>query len=284
MVANQTRTALSWPFAATRVISARGYPDRVAQTTIDGLYARARSGDPSRPLVTFYDDSSGERTELSVATFDNWTAKTAGLILDGLLLDEGARTAVLLPCHWQAWVWLLACARSRTVAVLDDSPDTLAAVDAVVAAPETLSAGSACSGERLATSLRPMAGRFPTPPAGYSDYVAEALAQPDAFTPRSPDDPRLPLLECDGTTWTTGALAAEAAAAATRQGLTAGDRLLVEADAVTWPVVRDVLLAPLAVGASVVLVRNADPDDGRRDRRAEAERVTRRWTPEPDRA
>src|SRR5579859_6537412 len=35
--------------------------------------------DPARPLITFYDDATGERVELSVKTFDNWVAKTANL-------------------------------------------------------------------------------------------------------------------------------------------------------------------------------------------------------------
>ena len=44
---------------------------------------------PARPLVTFYDDATGERVELSVATYANWVAKTAGLAQDEL--DARAR-------------------------------------------------------------------------------------------------------------------------------------------------------------------------------------------------
>ncbi len=42
------------------------------------LSARLRD-DPGQPLVTFYDDASGERVELSVTTYANWVAKAASL-------------------------------------------------------------------------------------------------------------------------------------------------------------------------------------------------------------
>jgi uncharacterized protein (TIGR03089 family) len=38
--------------------------------------------DPGRPLVTFYDDATGERVELSVATYANWVAKTSSLLVE----------------------------------------------------------------------------------------------------------------------------------------------------------------------------------------------------------
>jgi uncharacterized protein (TIGR03089 family) len=52
-------------------------------TPYDLLLAELRR-DRSRPLITYYDDETGERVELSVATFDNWVAKTVGLLRDGL--------------------------------------------------------------------------------------------------------------------------------------------------------------------------------------------------------
>ena len=45
--------------------------------------------DPARPLITFYDDATDERTELSVTTFANWVAKTANLARDDLGLEPG---------------------------------------------------------------------------------------------------------------------------------------------------------------------------------------------------
>ncbi len=52
--------------------------------TPDRLLTQAVADDPARPLITFYDDSAGERVELSVVTFANWVAKTANLLVDGL--------------------------------------------------------------------------------------------------------------------------------------------------------------------------------------------------------
>ncbi|MGF7238961.1 MAG: hypothetical protein ACQSGP_29015, partial [Frankia sp.] len=46
--------------------------------------ARRLATDPARPMLTFYDDQTGERTELSATTLDNWVAKTANLLTDSL--------------------------------------------------------------------------------------------------------------------------------------------------------------------------------------------------------
>src|ERR1700730_16678532 len=72
------------------------------------LLRRVVAGDPARPLVTFYDDAAGERIELSAKTFDNWVAKTANLLVDGLDAEPGERVAIALPRHWQTCVWVFA--------------------------------------------------------------------------------------------------------------------------------------------------------------------------------
>src|SRR4051812_31192843 len=68
------------------------------------LLRRALAAEPSRPLVTFYDDATGERVEFSVKTFDNWVAKTANLLVDGLGAEPGAKVVLALPLHWQTAV------------------------------------------------------------------------------------------------------------------------------------------------------------------------------------
>src|SRR5262249_10238292 len=67
-----------------------------------------KTADPVRPLVTFYDDATGERIELSATTFGNWVAKTANLLVDELDAEPGDRIALDLPPHWQTAVWLFA--------------------------------------------------------------------------------------------------------------------------------------------------------------------------------
>jgi hypothetical protein len=41
-------------------------------TTFPELLEQRLRRDPSTPFVTFYDDATGERTELSVKTYANW--------------------------------------------------------------------------------------------------------------------------------------------------------------------------------------------------------------------
>ena len=56
---------------------------------------------PPRPRITYYDDATGERIELSTVTLANWAAKTGNLLRDELGAGPGSRVAVLLPAHWQ---------------------------------------------------------------------------------------------------------------------------------------------------------------------------------------
>ena len=76
-----------------------GHPrvTRRAVTTFEQVLVSRLRNDPGQPLVTFYDDATGERTELSVTTYANWVAKTAGVLIDDLGLDAGDRVALDLP-------------------------------------------------------------------------------------------------------------------------------------------------------------------------------------------
>ena len=107
------------------------------------LLSSALAADPGRPLVTFYDDATGERVELSVATFANWVAKTANLLQGDLAAAPGDRVALLLPAHWQTAVWLLACSSVGVIADVGGDPG---AADVVVSGPDSLEAARACSG------------------------------------------------------------------------------------------------------------------------------------------
>jgi len=63
--------------------------------------------DGARPLLTWYDDSTGERIELSVATAANWAAKTANLLVDEHGLGAGDAVALDPPAHWLTAVVVL---------------------------------------------------------------------------------------------------------------------------------------------------------------------------------
>ncbi|MFD7442441.1 TIGR03089 family protein [Streptomyces sp. NPDC059909] len=236
------------------------------------LLRSALAADPARPLVTFYDDATGERVELSVATFANWVAKTANLLQDGLSVEPGDRLALLLPAHWQTAVWLLACSSVGVVADVGGDP---AAADLVVSGPDSLDAARACSGERIALALRPLGGRFPQPPEGFADYAVEVPSQGDRFSPYVPVDPHAPALGVAGTDLTGAQLVERARADAAGLGLGAGSRLLSGLPYDTWDGLSAGLYAPLASGGSVVLCRNLDQlsPEGL-EKRVESERVT----------
>ncbi len=57
--------------------------------------------DPAGPRITYYDDATGERIELSTATLVNWAAKTGNLLRDEMGAGPASKVAVLLPAHWQ---------------------------------------------------------------------------------------------------------------------------------------------------------------------------------------
>ncbi|RAJ62597.1 uncharacterized protein (TIGR03089 family) [Streptomyces sp. Amel2xB2] len=238
------------------------------------LLRSALDQDPSRPLVTFYDDATGERVELSAATLANWTWKTANLLQDELATEPGDRLALLLPAHWQTAVWLLACSAAGVVADMHGDP---AGAALVVSGPDSLAAARSCGGERIALSLLPLGARFRERPEGFLDYAAEVPGQGDRFMPYAPVGPDDPFLLPPGEeeTLTGGAAVGRALADAEAMGLERGARVLSRRPYDTWDGLSAGLLAPLAVGGSVVLCRNsAALDASALGKRSEDERVT----------
>lgn len=237
------------------------------------LLRSALATDPARPLVTFYDDATGERIELSVTTFANWVAKTANLLQGDLAAAPGDRLALLLPAHWQSAVWLLACSSVGVVVDIGGDP---ADADLVVAGPGHFDAGLACSGERVALSLAPLGRRFPQPPAGYLDYAVEVPSQGDRFAPYAPVDPDAPALAVDGIELAGAQLVERARADAAGFGLVPGSRLLSGRTYDSWEGLSAGLYAPLAAGGSVVLCPHlGELSQEGLAKRVESERVTK---------
>ncbi|AGJ55342.1 MULTISPECIES: TIGR03089 family protein [Streptomyces] len=236
------------------------------------LLRSALAADPARPLVTFYDDATGERVELSVATFANWVAKTANLLQGDLAAEPGDRLALLLPAHWQSAVWLLACSSVGVVAEVQGDP---AGADLVVSGPDTLDRARACRGERIALALRPLGGRFPQSPEGFADYAVEVPGQGDRFAPYAPVDPAAPALTVGTVSLTAEQLVARSREDAAELGLGPGSRLLTGRTYDTWEGLSAGLFAPLAAGGSVVLCRHLDRlDADGLAKRVESERIT----------
>jgi uncharacterized protein (TIGR03089 family) len=236
-------------------------------TTFPSALAALLRSDPSRPLVTFYDDATGERIELSVTTYANWVAKTAGLAADELDAERGDLVLVDLPTHWQGAVWLGA-AWSLGLAVTDD-PALADLAGLVVCGPEGV-ATYASHADRVpvvALSLRPLGGRFAEPlPAGVTDYGAVVLAQPDVFVASDPPAGEDVAWRDAGGTSTQAELLARAAGA-----VTPGGRLLTDVNPCTRAGLVT-LLGPLVGSAGVAWVRRPDPAAW--DRRTDQERAT----------
>ena len=234
-------------------------------TTFSSVLSRRLGADPGRPLVTFYDHESGERTELSVATYANWVAKTASLLADEHDLERGQVLRLDLPTHWLGPVFLGAAWTVGLEVVLDGDPDA----DAWVTGPDGLArwAGHADSGVVLATALHPLGRPFgDPPPRGVLDFGAEVWSQPDAFVPLDPpgpDDAALP-----GVTqrrlWET---------AAGGSLLTSGGRLLSRVNPAS-PSGIPCFTEPLVRDGSVVLV--AHPDEERLEATYATEHATSR--------
>ncbi len=237
--------------------------------TFPAVLAALLRSDAARPLVTFYDDATGERIELSVATYANWVAKTAGLAQDELDLERGGLVLVDLPAHWLAAVWLGA-AWSLGLTVTDD-PALAGEADLVVCGPDGVGtyAAQADRVPVVALSLRPLGGRFTEAlPPGVVDFGDVVLAQPDAFVAYDPPADADAAWRDAAGTLSQGDLLAEAASSGL---VAAGGRLLTD----VAPCTRRglvTLLAPRALGAATVWVRH--PDESAWAARADQERVT----------
>jgi uncharacterized protein (TIGR03089 family) len=228
-------------------------------TTPEQQFARLLAAEPSRPFVTYYDEASGERTELSVKSLANWVAKTHHLLGTELGLGVGDTAAIALPAHWISVPVLLGC----LTAGLQLTP--AGSADVAFAAASTLTAVDAgdvfvIAPERAALGFGGQA------PAGAADYVTAIRPQADAWAtvqlPAGPGDPALP-----------GASRGDVADRAAGTGLPAGARLLTTREWRTPDDWVETVLAPVAVGGSVVLVANCT-DETVLERRMAQERAT----------
>jgi uncharacterized protein (TIGR03089 family) len=219
--------------------------------------------DPTQPLLTYYDDASGERTELSGATLANWVSKTANMVIDNGGLVIGDRAALGLPPHWQCAAVLLGCWSAGLIVIPEPAPADVAFVFVENATHEWPAT------ERYALNLHPLALPMRDVPDGYLDFNTEVRAYGDHFYPIEPVLPPADALTEGGRDWTHSALVMDAAERARRLGIDGG-RVIIDAD--VHPDPRDWLLAPLSAGASIVLCRNTDPM--RTAGRAESERAT----------
>jgi uncharacterized protein (TIGR03089 family) len=218
----------------------------------------------ARPLITYYDDATGERIELSAITTANWAAKAANLLRDECDVEQGTRVALLLPAHWQTAAVLLAAWWCGAEVVSDPTTADWLACDADRV---DLALAADPPGGVIALSLDAFGKGISGLPAGVLDFATEVRLQGDEFVPWEPVPDDAPAL--DGAS--VAEVLAEARARAADLGLSGSDRVLATLE---WsgPGLMDGLLAVLAAGASLVQCRN--PDAAALARRAAAEKIT----------
>jgi uncharacterized protein (TIGR03089 family) len=215
------------------------------------LFSAAVRRDGANPFLTYYDDVSGERIELSALTTANWVAKTANLLVDEYDLEAGETVAIDLPPHWLGVVWALSAWSAG--AAVTTGEGTLA-----ITGPEF---GARGTRETIASALLPLGGRFREPlPAGVHDYGAEVYNHPDVFVPFDPPAPTSPAY----------GERTHADLIGTAEPIT--DRILTAADLVA-PDGIGTLIGVISGGGSIVLCRNLD--QAKLERRIADEKVDR---------
>lgn len=232
-----------------------GQSGNSARAVGDVLRAQA-TGLGHAPYLVFYDDVSGERTELSYATFFNWTSKAANLLSEEFALRRGGTVALGVTTHWTGAV--VAAAAWAVGAVLSFTAD--AGADVLVVHEDEAAASAQHAG--LLVVGAGMGGRLTTdaPGLGFGD---EVLAFGDDY-----DDP---YVAADDRAVVEPARTHSDLVIAADGALGPDDRLLATAPLGPWTVAQ-ILLAPALAGASVVWCPVQAPAD--LSSRVAAERIT----------
>jgi uncharacterized protein (TIGR03089 family) len=220
------------------------------------------AADAVGPRITYYDDASGERIELSAVTLANWAAKTGNLLRDELGAGPDSRVAILLPAHWQTAAVLFGVWWIGAEAILDGPADLALCTAERLDEADALAAG----GEVAVLSLDPFGRPAPDLPIGVTDYATAVRVHGDQIVAERHPGAALAGRSVDE-------ILADCQSSAAARGLTSKDRVLSSA---SWPghtELIDGLLAIMSVGGSLVQVANADP--ATLQRRVETEKVTR---------
>jgi uncharacterized protein (TIGR03089 family) len=235
--------------------------------TPEQFFANLLATEPGRPFVTYYDELSGERSELSAKSLANWVAKTHHLLGTELGLGAGDTALIALPAHWISVPALLGCLTAG-LALTSAAPPA----DVAFVCPATVASGAGIADVYAVAPDSAAVGFGAAAPAGTQDYVTAVRPQEDNWPGvrfgASGADPGIGN-RCRAE------VAADAVRRAGELGFAAGARVLATRDWGGYDDWLDTLLAPLAVGGSLVYVRNCG-DPAVLERRATQERVTNR--------
>ncbi|MFN2518013.1 MAG: TIGR03089 family protein [Jatrophihabitantaceae bacterium] len=233
--------------------------------TPEQFFADLLAADPGRPFVTYYDEASGERSELSAKSLGNWVAKTHHLLGDELGLTVGDTALIALPAHWISVPPLLGCLTAGLA--LTSAPT---GADVAFVAPATIELAAGIADIYAVAPDSAAVGFGAALPAATQDYVTAVRPHEDKwpgvrFVAGAAD-------RCLGGR-SRGDVADDALRRAGDLGLTRGARVLSTRDWNSEADWLDTLLAPLALGGSVVYLRNCF-DSAVLERRVAQERVT----------
>lgn len=220
--------------------------------------------DAAAPRITYYDDATAERIELSTATLANWAAKTGNLLRDEFGAGPGSRVAVLLPAHWQTAAVLLGIWWIGAEVLLGGSEDA----DVVMCSEDRIAEAGAIAGpaaELVVLSLDPFGRPVDNLPVGVTDYATSVRVHGDQLVAEPRPGPAL-----DGRP--VSVVLADARNTAVRQQISSKDRVMSSADWDTYERMTSTVLAVLATGASLVHVNH--PDGAALERRRGTEKVT----------
>lgn len=212
------------------------------------LASRVRS-QGGRPLLTYYDLGTGERTEFSATSFANWVDKTSNL-LSTLGVESGlvaAPLSVTHPGHWVSLIWPLA-AWQHGCSYAAVAPPLPAEAEAAVVGPVDVSA--LIPEATIACSLHPLGLSLPFVPVGVVDY-ADVRAEPDAHWVAATNASDLAWVDAD--LQLTHADVMSLPPVTGRILVRPGGAWLTLADAIARPLLGD--------GSAVVVVGEASPDD-----------------------
>ncbi len=208
---------------------------------------------PSGPRITYYDDITGERVELSTSTLANWAAKTANLVRDDMGAAPGSRVRLLLPAHWQTAAVLFGVWWTGAEVVLGGQADiALCTGDRLADAERAVG-----TGEIAVLSLDFFGRGVDGLPVGVIDFATSVRAQGDQIVAEPHPGPAL-------AGYSAEEVLSIARQSALSQNLARSDRVWSSSDWASPGYLVDKFLAVLAAGASLVQVANPVADQSRR--------------------
>lgn len=239
--------------------------------TLEQLQHRQVARYGERPLFTFYGYGPGDdgRIELSFKTFDNWSNKVTGLLLEELGLEPGDVVAIASR-RWQGVVAALSCLRAGvcllplSVALTVDAVTTLLRQhhSAVLIADEELAeqlAGGIPQVQVVAIT-DDLLGRCDRDLGDAMRFAAIVPGQADAVDAAETNETTPLILEPTGTLLRQGELLLGAVQGAAHLALSDADRLGCLGPWETAEALILAALAPLQTGSGAALLQNVSHD------------------------